>query len=49
MFGSDYPTVPVSVDYSDVVDTTARLFQQNQEAIFSENAREFYGKEELSV
>jgi predicted TIM-barrel fold metal-dependent hydrolase len=49
MFGSDYPTFPVSVDYSDVVDTTARLFQQNQEAIFSENAREFYGKEELSV
>lgn len=48
MFGSDYPTFPVSMDYSDIVDATATLFQQNQEAIFFENAREFYGMENFS-
>jgi hypothetical protein len=42
MFGSDYPTVPVSISYTDLVDATATLFQHNQDAIFAENAREFY-------
>lgn len=48
MFGSDYPTFPVSVAYSEMVDATATLFQRNQDAVFYENAREFYGIEELS-
>jgi predicted TIM-barrel fold metal-dependent hydrolase len=49
MFGSDYPTFPVSVDYAEMIDATATLFDQNQAAIFAENAQEFYGREELSV
>lgn len=47
MFGSDYPTFPTSIAYSNIVAATARLFQQNQKAVFAENAREFYGKEKL--
>jgi hypothetical protein len=49
MYGSDYPTVPVSVPYTDLIDATATLFPQNQDAIFSANAREFYGIEQLDV
>lgn len=45
MFGSDYPTVPVSMPYSDVVDVTATFFQDEQDAIFYENAQDFYGIE----
>lgn len=48
MFGSDYPTVPVSVPYTDMVDAVATLFPQKQDAIFYDNAREFYGIEEHS-
>ena len=46
MFGSDYPTVPVSISYTELVDATATLFQQQQDNIFYDNAREFYGLEE---
>jgi predicted TIM-barrel fold metal-dependent hydrolase len=45
MFGSDYPTVPVSVPYTDMVNAVATLFPQHQDAIFHDNAREFYGIE----
>lgn len=48
MFGTDYPTCPISVSYPDIVDATATLFQRNQEAVFYGNAREFYGIEKPS-
>jgi predicted TIM-barrel fold metal-dependent hydrolase len=48
MFGTDYPTFPVSVPYTNLVDAAATLFSQNQDAIFYDNAREFYGLEKLS-
>jgi predicted TIM-barrel fold metal-dependent hydrolase len=49
MFGSDYPTVPVSVSYPEMVDAVATFFQDEQAAVFYENAREFYGSEALSL
>lgn len=49
MFGSDYPTVPSSIPYTDMIDAVASLFQDNQDALFYDNAREFYGIEEFSA
>lgn len=43
MFGSDYPILPISVTYADTVEATTTLFQDNQESIFYENAKRFYG------
>lgn len=45
MFGTDYPTFPVSLDYSDLIDVNATFFQENLKSVFYDNARRFYGVE----
>lgn len=45
MFGSDYPTVPRSIPYTDMVNAVATLFRDDRDAVFYGNAREFYGIE----